>query len=280
MVKIATDSGSDIGPELAQELGITVVPLYVHFGEEVYRDGVDIGADEFYRRLETSPIHPTTSAPSPGDFAKIYEKLAQETDEILAIHVSRKLSATYDAALQGREALAGRKCRIEVVDSQWVTIALGLIATMAAKAAQAGESLQQVLDGVHQAIPQAHLLAFLDTLKYLARGGRIGKAASLLGTALSVKPLLTVREGEAHPAGLARTRGKAIDRLCEFAKSALHVQDLSISHSTTVNEAQTLAERISSFLPQIHLRIARLGPALGVHGGPGALVVALRQGEG
>jgi len=276
-VKIVTDSSSDISSELAQQLGITVVPLYVRFGDKVYRDGIDISADEFYYKLETDPIHPTTSAPSPGDFAAVYQELAQETDEVLSIHVSSKLSATYDAALQGKEALAKTRCQIEVVDSQWVTIALGLIAITAAKAAQTDKNLQQMLNWVHRAIPQTRLMGLLDTLKYLAKGGRIGKAASLLSTALNVKPLITVKEGEARPVGLARTRCKAVDRLCEFAKSALYIQDLGIAYSTTTIEVNTLHERIGSLLPRIHPKMARLGPVLGTHTGPDALIVALRE---
>ena len=278
-VKIVTDSSSDINPELAQQLGITVVPLYVRFGEEVYRDGVDMSADDFYYKLETGHVHPTTSAPAPGDFTQVYKKLTQETDEILSIHVSSKLSATYDAALRGKDALDETRCQIEVVDSQWVSMALELITRAAAKAAEAGESLNQVLNSVQQDILQTRLMGLLDTLKYLAKGGRIGKAASLLGTALNVKPLIFVKEGEAHPAGLARTRGKAIDRLSEFVKSSLNIQDLGIAHSTTADETKTLSERIGSFLPKIHPKIAKLGPVLGTHTGPGSLILALREGE-
>ena len=276
-VKIVTDSASDIALELAQHLRITVVSLYIHFGDKAYRDQVDINADEFYHKLETGHIQPTTSAPSPGDFVKVFKKLAQETNEILSIHLSSKTSGTYNAALLAKKALSSERCRIEVIDSQFLTMGLGLIVITAAKAASIGIALQQLVGKVCEAILQTNGMGLFDTLTYLAKGGRIGKAASLLGSVLNVKPLITIQDGELHPAGLVRTRGKGIDRLCEFVRSALPIQDLAIIHSTTPDDAQTLAERISSFLPQIHPWIARLGPALGTHSGPGTLIVALRK---
>ena len=278
-VKIVTDSSADINPELAQQLGITVVPLYVRFGEEVYRDGVDIGADEFYQRLEADPIHPATSAPSPGDFATTYEGLAKETDEIVSIHIGSKVSATHAAALQGKEALAGTRCQIEVVDSQWVTMALGLITMAAAKAAQAGGSLHQVLEEAKTSISRIRVLGVFDTLKYLLLGGRISKAKAIVGSVLNVKPLITMRDGELAQAGLARTRSKGVARLVELVRSALDIQDLAIVHATTPGEANSLEELISSILDKKCIYMARLGPALGVHGGPGTMIVALREGK-
>ncbi|HIE18019.1 MAG TPA: DegV family protein [Dehalococcoidia bacterium] len=279
MVKIVTDTGSDISPELAQQLDITLVPLYVRFGEKVYRDGIDIDPDELYQRLETDPIHPTTSAPSPGDFTETYKKLARESDSIVSIHLTSKLSATYDAALQGREALTETKCQVEIVDSRSITAGLALITIAAATAAKAGESLSRVLAQAHNAIRQIRMVGLLDTLKYVAKGGRIGKAASLLGTALNVKPMLTLRDGEVHPAGLARTRDRGIARLCDFVKAAVHVQDLALACSTRDSSFQTLVEKIAILLPKIRPKIFRIGAALGVHAGPGVLLVAIREGE-
>jgi len=278
-VKIVTDSSADINPELAQQLGITVVPLYLSFGDKVYRDGVDIGADEFYQKLETSPVHPTTSAPSPGDFATIDKGLAKETDKIVSIHIGSKVSATYDAALQGKEALAGTSCQIEVVDSQWVTMALGLVTIAAAKAAQAGESLNRVLEEAKTSISRIRVLGVFDTLKYLLLGGRVSKTKAIMGSVLNVKPLFTMQDGELTQAGLVRTRSKGITRLVELVRSALDIQDLAIVHSTTPEEVSSLKELISSILAKERIHIARLGPALGVHGGPGTLVVALREGK-
>jgi DegV family protein with EDD domain len=278
-VKIVTDSTSDLTTDVARALGITVVPVYVRFGDKVYRDKIDIDAEEFFSRMMSSPTPPSTSAPSPGDFAEVYKKLAQEADAIVSIHLTSKLSATYSAAVQAKDALEPGRCQIEVVDSQSMTMGLGLIAIAAARAAQTGESLERVLEVVRQAIARTRLMGILDSLKYALRGGRLGKAAALLGAMLNVKPLLTMKEGELAPIGFVRTRAKGMERLLEFARNALHPEDVAIVHSTTPKEAETLAEKIKSLFQRSQLYIARLGPALGAHGGPGTLVVALREGE-
>ena len=275
-VKIVTDSTADLPIQLARELGITVVPVYVRFGNKVYRDRVDISEDEFYQRLLGSRVHPTTSQPTPTDFADAYTKLSKESDEIVSIHLSSKTSGTYNSALQGRE-LVGEKCHIEVVDSRSVSMGLGLVAMAAARLAGTGESLPRVMDEVGQAMAHIRLLGVLDTLKYVLKGGRIGKAKALLGGMLQVKPLLTMREGELFPAGLVRTRAKGLERLYEWVKSVLNIQELAIVHSTTPGEALSLKERIASILAGERIHLARLGPALGVHGGPGTLILALRE---
>ncbi|MFC2072178.1 DegV family protein [Chloroflexota bacterium] len=274
-VKVVTDSTSDLPPQLAEELGITVVPVYVQFGKDVYRDRVDISEDEFYQRLQSDPIHPSTEPPTPQDFAAAYQKLSQEADGIISIHISSKLSATFNSALRAKE-LVETECPIEVVDSQLVTMGLGLLVTAANTLAQSGKGLPQVTDEVKQIIPSIHLLGFLDTLKYLALGGRIGKAKALLGSVLAVKPMLTVKDGELEPAGQVRSHANGMDRLFDFVKNATDIQDLAIVHSTTPDEAQTLAERMDSIFPKERTMLIRLGPALGVHGGPGILFVALR----
>ena len=275
-VKIVTDSTADLPGELAQELGITVVPVYLRFGEKVYRDGVDISQDEFYQKLEESPVHPTTSQPTPADFADVYHKLAEGADEIVSIHLSAKTSGTYNSALQGRE-LAATRSHIEVVDSLSVTMGLGLIAMAAARLAEAGEGLQGVMAEIRQAIPSIRLLGVFDTLKYLLLGGRISKAKAIVGSVLSVKPLITMRDGELVQAGLARTRSKGMERLFDSVKNALNIQELAIVHSTTPDEAGSLKERIGSIFDKRRIHLARLGPGLGVHGGPGTLIIALRE---
>ncbi len=278
-VKIITDSGSDITQEEAKKLGVTVVPVYLRFGDEVYRDGVDIDCDEFYHKLVTSPIHPSTAAPSPGDFAKVYEEAAQESGEIVSIHITSKHSAVCDAALVGKEIAEKKGCRIEVVDSRGVTMWQGLVVIAAAKAAEAGYSLNQVVDRVRETINQLRALALLDTLRYAVKGGRLGKALFPVESLLNVKALITLRDGQIRPAGLARTRSKGIDRLRKFIRSALHVEDLAIVYSTTPGDAQTLAEYVGSLFPNIVPRTTRLGAALGVHAGPGALGAILKEAK-
>ena len=272
---IVTDSTADLPPRLAEELGITVVPAYVRFKDEVYRDRIDISEDEFYQRLLSDPVHPSTEPPTPQDFAAVYQKLSQEADGIISVHISGKLSATCNSALRGKE-LIETECPIEVVDSQLVTMGLGLLVTAAATAARSGKSLPQVVQEVKQSIPSIHMLGLLDTLKYLARGGRIGKTRALLGSILAVKPILTIRNGELEQADYVRKRAKGIDRLFDFVKKATDIQDLAIVYSTTPDEAQTLAERMGSIFAKERIRLNRLGPALGVHAGPGILFVVLR----
>ena len=275
-IKIVTDSAADLPSILTEELDITVVPVYLRFGEQVYRDRVDISEEEFYQRLSHDPVHPNTTQPSPQDFASVYDKLSQGADGIISIHITSKLSGTYNSALQGKE-MVRNQCPIEVVDSQTVSIAVGLIAIQASKMAQSGMSRQEILDEVDKIIPNIRLLILFDTLEYLVKGGRVGKAKALLGSVLSVKPLLTIRDGELVPSGQVRTRSKGLDRLLDFVKAATEIQDLAIVHSTTPDDAQALAERTSPIFPREQTLMARLGPGLGVHGGPGILAIALRE---
>lgn len=276
VVKIVTDSGADLPAELVQELGITVVPLYLRFGEEIFRDQVDINADEFYQRLLHDPVHPSTTQPTPQDFVNVYQKLSKEADGIVSIHISSKLSGTLNSATQAK-GLIEKGCPIELVDSESVSMGLGLMSIAAATAAKAGGDLKKVLAEATQAVPNIRLLALLDTLKYLLLGGRIGRAKHLVGSILNVKPMLTLQNGEVVAAGQARTRSKGIDKLIDFASNAANIEDLAVVYNTTPDEAQSLAERIGSVFPREKIRIARIGPMLGVHFGPGALVVAFRE---
>ncbi len=275
-VRIVTDSGSDITQEEARSLGITVIPLYLRFGQETYRDGVDIDSEEFYRKLATSPVHPGTSSPSPGDFARVYEELGEGTEDIVSIHLTSKHSATYSSALLGKQAVK-KKRRIEVIDSRGVTIWQGLVAIAAARAAQAQKSLQQVLESVSETISQLRALALLDTLMYITRGGRVGKAISAAQAILSVKPMLTLHDGQIRPSGLVRTRSAGLDQLRKFITSAPNIPARAIAYSTTLDDAQTLVAHARSLLPGISPRVSRIGPALGVHSGPGAVIAVLRD---
>jgi DegV family protein with EDD domain len=275
-VRIVTDSCSDIPQEEAKRLGITVIPVYLRFGSQVYRDGVDIDSSEFYRKLTTGSVHPSTAAPSPGDFAKVYEEVAQETSEIISIHVTKKHSAVYDAALLGKEIAENKGCRIEVIDSRGVTMWQGLVAIAAAKAAETGHSLHQVVNIARETITQLRVLGLLDTLKYAVKGGRLSSAIFAVESLLSVKAFLTLRDGEIRPAGLTRSRSKGIDRLREFIRSSVHIEDLAIVYGTTPDEARELADYARSLFPNIVPRMARLGPALGVHAGPGVLATVVR----
>ena len=276
MIKIVTDSSADLPAPMAQELGISVVPLYVRFGDEVYRERVDLTDEEFYHKLVHGTVHPVTIQPNPQDFAEVYQKLSEEADGIVSIHISSKLSGTFNSALQAKNMTEGR-CPIEVIDSQTITLALGFMIIAAAEAANAGKNLQQVLAVVKEAMHDTHSLVLLDTLKYLHLGGRIGKAKALLGAILNVKPMITIRDGEVVPAGQVRSRAKGIEGLVDFVKKCTHIKDLAVAYSTTLDEAQALAQCLASIFTEGEVKLARLGTTLGVHLGPGTLIVSFRE---
>ena len=275
-VKVVTDSTCDIPAPLLRELGITVVPVYVMFGDKAYRDRVDISEDEFYDKLVHDSVHPTTSVPSPKDFADIYNELAKETDEIVSIHLTAKESGTHNSALLARD-LVDKRCRVEVVDSQSISMSLGLLVIAAAKEARAGASLEQVAELVRRNVPRMHLMILVDTLKYVIRGGRLNKAQGLVGTILRIRPLLTIREGNLLPAGVARTKAKAAERLYEFAKGFSKVKELAVAYTTDHDEAKSLLDRIRAAFPEATSYLTRVGPSLGTHAGPGAMGVAIRE---
>jgi len=276
-VRIVTDSSSDIPPELARELDITVVPLSVRFGSQTYRDGIDIMPEEFYRRLVDEPVHPATAAASPGDFAGVYNRLAAGAGGIISIHLSQKVSATYTAAVQGRSLMENKACPVEIIDSRFVTIALGLITIAAARAARAGKDMQEIVAQVNGLIPCVRVYGILDTLKYVMKGGRLGRAGPFISSILPVKPVLTMKDGTVAPIGAARTRIKAIERLCGLIAAVPSIQEIGIAHSAREEEVLSLVEKIKSILPDVKPVISKLGPALGVHGGPGSILVGIQQ---
>ena len=278
MVKVVTDSCSDITPQLARELGITVVPLYVQFGNETYRDNIDLSTEEFYHKLKTTKIHPTTSTVTPADFAELFTKLAEETKEILTITLSEKFSATYAAALQGK-AMVGKDCRIEVIDSKAGAGAQMLLVISAAKMAQSGANLKQIADRVRRAIPRVHVLVSFDTLEYLRRGGRIGKAQAFLGSLLKVNPIVGVKDGETFPIARPRNRAQAMDFLVNFVKGVSRIEAVAIEDATTPDDLQTLAERLKDVVPPERIYRSKVSPVIGTHVGPHALAVTVLEAE-
>jgi len=272
-VKIVTDSSADLPAQIVKDLDITVVPLYVRFGEQVYRDRIDINEEQFYQRLERDTIHPSTIQPSPQDFIDAYQKLSKGCDGIISLHISSKLSGTSNSASQAKTDIKG--CPIEVIDSQVLSMALGLVVISAAKMAKEGAGFNEVMQHVKTLLPCSHLMGVLDTLKYVLLGGRIGKAKALLGSLLNVKPVLSLKDGEVVPAGQVRSRSKGIDRLVEFAKGNGKVSSLSVVYNTTPDDAKILADKIASanIIERDKITMALIGPMLGVHIGPGTLII-------
>ena len=273
-VKIVTDSVADLPSQVVEELGITVVPLNVRFGEEVYRDGIDLTAEQFYDKLKQSEILPVTSVPSPAAFAEAYDKLAEETDEILVITISSRLSGTYDVALESM-GLMKRKCRVEVIDSHWVVMAEGFMVMAAARAAQAGANFDEVLDITHRNTKRVDFRAAFDTLEYLKRGGRIGAAQAFLGSVLKINPIITLRDGVVEPAGRTRSRAMAIDHLYEFAVSYSHIEEMAVEDAACPDDAELLVERLDSKFPRERIYRSKTTPVIGTHTGPGLLLVAV-----
>ncbi len=277
-VKIVTDSLSDIAGDLVGELGITVVPLYVRFGETVYKDRVEITTEEFYRRLVSEAALPSTTQPTPNDFLEVYNALAKETDEILVIVVSSKLSGTYQSATQAKEMVKG-KCRIEIVDSLSVAMGMGLIVIAAVNAVKAGANLDKAADLARGAVPRSHLIAYFDTLKYLAKGGHIGKAQGLLGAMISIKPILTVKDGEMAEKKKVRSLSAGLDYLYDIAAGFSNIEGLAVEHATTPDDADQLVERLSAIYPKERIYRAVISPVVGTHAGPNALALTVLEAE-
>lgn len=277
-VKIVTDTLSDITGDLIEELGVTVVPLYVRFGNDIYRDRVEITSEEFYQRLVNVSTLPSTTQPTPNDFVEVYNKLAEETDEILTIVVSSKLSGTYQSATQARE-IVKNKCRIEIVDSLSVAMAMGLIVIAAVKAVKSGANLDEVNDLARRAVSRTHIIAYFDTLKYLAKGGRIGKASGFLGSVLSVKPILTMSEGEMAPLTRVRSLSAGLDYLYNTVAGCSKIEDLAVEHATTPDIAEKLVERLAPIFPKEQIKREVISPVVGTYAGPGAIAVSFLEAE-
>lgn len=273
-VKIVTDSVSDISPAIASELGITVVPLNVVFGNEIYRDGVDLTTDEFYQKLERNQTLPTTSTPPLQAFIELYDKLAEETGEILVITISRKLSATGEAAIKAVESME-KKCRVEVLDSQLAMMAEGLLVITAAKAARTGANLDEIVKLAERNISRVEIRIAFDTLEYLKRGGRIGKAKALMGSMLKVNPIIGIKDGETFPIKNERSRTKAIDHLYNFVAGYSRIDELAVEDATTPDEADELVERIGTRYPKERVYRSKLSPVIGTNVGPHVIGVAV-----
>ena len=272
IIAIVTDSTSDLSAEVVRDLGITVVPAQIQFGDKVYRDGVDLSTDEFYNKLQNSSVLPRTSAPSPGTFKEVYSRMARQANAIVSIHVSAKMSATYDAAQLGSVDL---KCPISIVDSQTASMACGLLVIIAARAARDGASLPEIEALVRTAVPRTVTYGVFSTLEYLYKGGRIGRAQAFLGSMLKLNPILAIRAGEILPIARVRTRPKAIERLCEILSTSGIPQEMSVMNTTEPEEAEALAQRLAPMFPPQRMYRARIGPAMGTYVGPGAVGVSV-----
>jgi DegV family protein with EDD domain len=262
---VVTDSTADLPGDWRDRYDIDVVPLKVIFGEETFRDGVDINNQEFFARLATSSKLPTTSAPSPGEFAEVYERLAKDHDGCISIHIGAQLSATAESARVGAQGVEG--FRVEVIDSETVTMPMAFLCKVAAESA----SLDEATAAVKQRIPGGRVLALLDTLRYIEMGGRVSRAQAMIGTMLDLKPLLLVKDREINSVDRVRTRSRAIPRMIEFFESDMPVEYVGVVHAQAPEDAERIAAGLRERHPDLEIPIGQIGCVLGTHTGPKAL---------
>ncbi len=274
-VRVVTDSTANLPKELAASLHVHVVPLRVLFGNEAYADGVDLTDEEFYRRLREAKVLPRTSQPSAGEFAEVYRRLAREGASVISIHISGKLSGTVASAEAARLMLP--EAEITVIDTLSVSMGLGLLVLRAAQAAQDGRSHGEIVQLVNQLSPRVRVMFVVDTLEYLQRGGRIGGAAALVGSLLSLKPILGVRDGRVEALEKVRTKAKAVERMLALmeeevsAGARLHA---AVLHGQAPAEAAALTERLKARFQPVEVFSSDVGPVLATHAGPGVVGIA------
>jgi len=271
MVKIICDSTGDIPEEIRKQYDITIVPLNVLFGTDSYQDGVNLTPAQFYKMLVESKVHPTTSQPAPGVFAEAYQKLARETDEIMVLTVSGGISGTYESAVQAKQ-LVDSSLKIEVIDTRMTCGGLLLPTLKAARAAEKGMKLAEITKMIKDILPKIRVYMIFDTLEYLRKGGRIGKAKALLGGMLKLNPVLTLRDGVIHPVTQARGRAKAVEILVDLMKKTGNPEEVVVEDASTPDELEDLAKRIVSAIPNVKIIRSKVSPVIGVHTGPRVLV--------
>ncbi len=268
-VRVVSDSTCDIPAPLVTELGITLVPLTVRFGDEEFLDGIDITSEQFFKRLQREQATPSTAAPAPGQFREAYERLiAEGATAIVSIHISGKLSATLEAATQAAEGLS---VPVHLVDSKMFSLGTGMGTIEAAKAARAGCTGEQVKAVAEDTFRRTHVFVTLETLEYLRRGGRLSRGQELVGTLLKVKPILAAVEGEVEAIGRIRTKQKAVeDILSRLAELRPWAYAFAV-HATTPDEIAYITDRYRGFSPETVVVTGRMTPVIGVHAGPGGL---------
>ena len=278
-VRIVTDSLAMLPPEMAAEHGIEVVPAHVFIGEQRYTEGVNITETEFYVQLRSGDVFPKTSQPSPGEFQAVYEKLAADpdTDSIVCITLSAKLSGTYNSAWAAAQAMDGP--RIEVIDTGLASLAEGSVVLEAARAAAAGADTDAVVTRVRELLPHCGVVLTLDTLEYLLKGGRIGRAQHLIGSLLRFRPVLHLENGELAPLAKPRTRRKAMAHLLDYAAERAGGNELAVAgilHADAPDGAAELRRQVEARFKVGEFLENQIGPGIGSHVGPDALGLCFR----
>jgi len=273
LIHIVTDSTSDITAAEAQTLGITLVPLVVRFGDDQYRDGVDLDADAFYNLLQNNSVHPTTSQPTPEQFVEVYRALLRDPDDaVVSMHISSKLSGTLASAhVAAKEFDSGR---IHLVDTETVSAGLMLLVRASLQDVAAGKDAAAVAEMARKRSAKVTILVLLDTLTYLQRGGRIGRAQALVGSLLSVKPMLTMKAGEVAPMARVRNQRQGVDRIIAELKARLPLRGVAIFHARVPELIGELRDRVCATTGDAEVLLGRVGPVVGAYTGPGGIGVA------
>lgn len=275
-IRVVTDSTADLPQDLVAELDISVVPLKVHFGEEEFLDWIDLDSDSFIAKLQASEVIPRTSQPSPADFEAVYERVANKGDTIISIHLSAQLSGTYQSAVIAQASLPDLE--IEVIDSQTGSMALGIVVIEAARAVKAGKTKAEVLAQIKANLNKVKAYFAVDTLEYLQKNGRIGKATALLGGLLNLKPLLTLKDGIIVPKEKVRGKIKAQQRLIEIIGEEFGPEvegKAVVLHIGELASALKMKEKIAEKYNFSEVLLSAVGSVIGTHVGPGVLAVVV-----
>jgi DegV family protein with EDD domain len=278
-VRIVTDSTADLAAEIRRDLGIEMVPLTVHFGPESFHDVVEMSTDAFWAKLRSSSHHPKTAQPSPGDFLQVYEALAKEGHEILSIHLSGRLSGTISSGQIAAQMTPN--AQITLVDTRSVTMGLGMMAIEAARMARDGKPVAEILTRVNAVADRMNILFTLDSLEFLQRNGRVGKAQAMLGGLLGIKPILQVdKEGLVAPADKVRGKSKVMPRALEIMQERVpagRTINLSVLHTQAPEEASTWLTAVRQIYTVNEHFIADLGPVVATNAGPGTVGVCFYE---
>ncbi len=279
-VRIVTDSTAHLDPSLIDEFQITVVPVHVRIGEREYLDGVDLDEREFYRLVYQEGLQPHTAAPTVEEFRRVYEEQSRHTSEILSIHISESLSGTIANAREAANFLLGR-CEIEIVNSQTLSLGLGILVEAAARAAAEGMPVGEIERMVRGLIQRIYVVFFSENLDYLERSGKMSRAQAILGTILGIKPFLTLEEGEIMPIEKVRSREQAIEKLIEFVAEFDEIEQLAImkGYFNPPEEIDLLRERIQALFPDLEAQVMNYGPVLASHVGPDTLGIIVYESE-
>ena len=272
-IGVVTDSTADLSPDVQERFGLGMVPLVVNWDGQTFRDKVDLTTRDFYVRLRASKSLPKTGAPSLAAFEAEFRHQLEQHGAVISVNVASRLSGTYEIARRAAQSVDPQN--ISVIDSGSVSVCLGWLAEIAATMGQQGAEPSAIVERLEEARSRLRIFALVETLEFLQRGGRIGRAAAMAGTLLSVKPILSVRDGEVAPVERVRTMNGALRRLVELAVGLGPLERLGVDDADSASNAAEVARQLQAHYPELTLDRGELGPVVGTHGGPGVVGVGV-----